>query len=94
MGYLTPYYELGDDTPTFSCSCFESIQRFVAEDQTPLFERVTLADMQRVGSVTIYHDDDCEMTASTWDGQIVGTWGDKPSLPIDQYRILEAAQWR
>jgi hypothetical protein len=91
MSYLTHYYELGDDTPTFSCSCFESVQRYVAETMLR-DERLTLADMQRCDLVTIEDEDGWEIAAVTWDGQIVGTWGDKPSLPIEQYRIPEAAQ--
>jgi hypothetical protein len=86
MSYLTHYYELGDDTPTFSCSSFESVQREVAQTKTRR-EYITLADMSRCESVELFHPDPdvLNLDAVTWDGRVVGTWGDKPERPIAEY---------
>lgn len=81
------YYELGSDTPDYSCSSFESIQREVAQN-TLRDERVTLADMARVDLVELFHPDDqniLTLDAVTFDGVVVGTWGGKPERPIGEY---------
>jgi hypothetical protein len=81
------YYELGSDTPDYSCSCFDSIQREVAQTKTRR-EHITLADMMRCDAVELFHPDPNVLTlesAVTWDGRVIGTWGAKPERPIGEY---------
>jgi hypothetical protein len=90
------YYELGSDTPDYSCSSFDSIRREVAQTMTG-FDDVTLADMARVDLIELFHADPDILTleAVTWDGRVVGTWGEKPERPIGEYlrfEQMEAAQ--
>jgi hypothetical protein len=83
------YYELGSDTPDYSCSSFESIQREVAQNMLRKWDgRVTLADMARVDLIELFHPDDqniLTLEAVTFDGVVVGTWGTRPERPISEY---------
>jgi hypothetical protein len=80
------YYELGSDTPDYSCSNFDSIRQEVALNNTKA-DYVSLADMMRCDLIELFHPDPnvLSLEAVTWDGRVIGTWGGKPARPIKEY---------